>query len=202
LGAVIGFKIFLALFAYLMLTLGYSLRLKRVPILDAVTLATLYTWRLFTGVLTAGVVLSPWLLVFSMGFFLSLSFVKRYSEIVNAADAGRTVLQGRGYKTQDGPFVMCLGVAAGISSVLIFVLYLIDGAFEAAHFSNPDALWGCPVVLLLWLCRVWLLSSRGELSEDPVEFALKDRLSLLLGAIGAAEVLIALMPALPIPPFV
>jgi 4-hydroxybenzoate polyprenyltransferase len=88
---------------------------------------------------------------------------------------------------------MCLGVAAGISSVLIFVLYLIEGAFYAAHFKAPQLLWGCPVILLLWLCRVWLLASRGELNEDPVEFAVRDRVSLLLGGAGAAQVLLALV---------
>lgn len=195
LGAYIDFAVFLALLGYLMLTLAYSLQLKRIPILDGVMLATLYTWRLFTGILTANVTLSPWLLVFSFAFFLSLSLVKRLSEIVNATAAKRTTLFGRGYQVSDGPFVMCLGVAAGMSSVLIFVLYLIDGAFEAAHFKSPHILWGCPVVLLLWLCRVWLLASRGELSEDPVEFAVRDRVSLFLGAAGGAQVLLALLIA-------
>lgn len=193
LGAYISFAVFLALLAYLILTLAYSLHLKRIPIIDGVMLATFYTWRLFTGILTASVTLSPWLLVFAFAFFLSLSLVKRLSEIVNAIAAERTTLHGRGYQVSDGPFVMCLGVAAGMSSVLIFVLYLIDGAFAAAYFKSPHILWGCPVVLLLWLCRVWLLASRGELSEDPVEFAVRDRVSLFLGAAGAAQVLLALL---------
>lgn len=193
LGAYVGFPVFLALLGYLILTLTYSLQLRRLPIVDGVMLGTLYTWRLFTGTIATGVTLSPWLLVFSFAFFLSLSFVKRLSEIVNTAAAQRTILPGRGYQVSDGPFVMCLGVAAGMSSVLIFVLYLIEGAFAAAQFTWPQILWGCPVVLLLWLCRVWLLASRGQLSEDPVEFAVHDRASIFLGATGAALVLLALL---------
>jgi 4-hydroxybenzoate polyprenyltransferase len=191
-GALIHFTVLLALLGYLALTLAYSFWLKRMPIVDGMTLATLYTWRLFTGILTAGVMLSPWLLVFSFAFFLSLSLVKRYTEIANTIAANVTTLMGRGYRVSDGPVVMCLGVAAGMSSVLIFVLYLIEGAFVAAHFDAPEVLWGCPIVLLLWLSRVWLLSSRGELNEDPVEFAVRDRVSLMLGGTGAVQVLIAL----------
>ena len=41
------------------------------------------------------------------------------------------------------------------------------------------------VFLLLWLSRVWLLASRGQLNEDPVVFALTDRMSLLIGVAGA-----------------
>lgn len=192
-GASIGLGVFLALLGYLVLTLAYSLWLKRVPILDAVMLASLYTWRLLTGIITAGVMLSPWLLVFSFAFFLSLSLVKRIAEIGSASLTNGRFIPGRGYQVADGPFVMCLGVAAGMSSVLIFVLYLIDGAFRAAHFNSPQLLWGCPVVLLLWLCRVWLLASRGELSEDPVAFAVRDRVSLCLGAVGAIQVTLAIL---------
>jgi len=46
--------------------------------------------------------------------------------------------------------------------------------------------------MLLWLNRVWLLASRGELNEDPVVFALTDRMSLVIGVAVAAIALLAL----------
>ena len=192
-GAFLGFLVLLALLGYLTATLAYSLVLKRKPIVDVVLLAGLYTWRLFVGVLVANVILSPWLMVFSFAFFLSLSLTKRHSEINDMLVKGVTALPGRGYQSSDGPFVLSMGVAAGVSSILIFVLYLIEGAFHAAYFKQPEVLWVCPVILLLWLCRVWLLSARGLLHEDPVVFAVIDKKSLLLGGIAALAVLAAIL---------
>jgi 4-hydroxybenzoate polyprenyltransferase len=174
-------------------TSAYSWRLKRAPIVDATLLAGLYTWRLFIGILVAGVMLSPWLMAFSFSFFLSLCLAKRHAEIFEMIAAGRTALPGRGYRTCDAPFVMSMGVAAGLCSVVIFVLYLIEGAFRAAHFTWPELLWTCPVILLLWLCRIWLLCGRGELHDDPVKFAITDRKSLILGIIGAGAVALSLI---------
>jgi 4-hydroxybenzoate polyprenyltransferase len=189
----LGLPVFLGLFGYVVLTIAYSLRLKRVPIVDVALLGCLYTWRLFVGVLASGVVLSAWLMVFSFAFFLSLSLAKRYTEITRMINEGRSALAGRGYRTIDAAFVMSMGVAAGVSSILIFVLYLTEGAFRRANFSTPEALWACPVILLLWLSRIWMLCGRGELHDDPVEFAITDRKSLILGMISCAAVLIAIL---------
>jgi hypothetical protein len=48
-------------------------------------------------------------------------------------------------------------------------------------------MWLITPLLILWISRVWLLASRGLLDEDPVVFALKDRMSLLL-CLGVAAV--------------
>ena len=192
-GAATSWPVLFGLAGYVALTMAYSLRLKRVPIVDAVTLGGLYTWRLFVGVLAAGVTFSAWLMVFSFAFFLSLALAKRQAEITNMVTANRTELAGRGYRTCDAPFVMNMGVAAGMSSILIFILYLIEGAFRAAYFSAPTVLWVCPAILLLWISRVWMLAGRGELHEDPVEFAIKDPKSSILAAIAAAAILTAML---------
>jgi 4-hydroxybenzoate polyprenyltransferase len=192
-GAATSWPVLFGLAGYVALTLAYSLRLKRVPIVDAVTLGGLYTWRLFVGVLAAGVTFSAWLMVFSFTFFLSLALAKRQAEITNMITANRTELAGRGYRTCDAPFVMNMGVAAGVSSILIFILYLIEGAFRAAYFSAPTVLWVCPAILLLWISRVWMLAGRGELHEDPVEFAIRDPKSAILAAIAAAAILMAML---------
>jgi hypothetical protein len=42
-------------------------------------------------------------------------------------------------------------------------------------------LWLIVPLLIYWLFRIWLLASRGELDQDPVVFALRDRVSLALG---------------------
>src|SRR5271157_477151 len=167
---------------YLALSLAYSFRLKREPIIDVFALATLFTMRLALGVVVADVALSPWLIVFSMFIFLSLSLAKRQTEIARMVEHGRERALGRGYCASDAPLVLAIGISTMMATVLIMVIYLIDDAFPTGFYRHPDMLWGFPVIIFLFLARIWLLCHRGELHDDPVAFALKDRISLLLGA--------------------
>ena len=177
---------------YLGVTLAYSFRLKREPIVDVVLLASLFTMRLWVGVVVAGVAFSTWLLVFSMFFFLSLSLAKRQTEIVRMVALGMERAPGRGYHANDAPLVLASGVATMMATVLIMVIYLIEDAFPKGLYKHPDFLWALPVVIFLWLARIWLLCHRGELDDDPVAFALKDRLSLVYAGIMGAVFLAAI----------
>jgi 4-hydroxybenzoate polyprenyltransferase len=185
-GAAVSLGVLGALVSYLVLTLAYSMHIKRVAILDVVVLATLFTLRLAIGIAAADVFASPWLLVFSMALFASLSIAKRYTEIQRTAAKGDTTVSGRGYITADAPLVLGLGLATGTASVLILVLFLIFDAFQRDIYTNPHWLWLFPIVIFLWIGRIWLISQRGELNDDPVVFALKDRQSLVLGVVMAA----------------
>ena len=168
---------------YVTVTLSYSFALKRVPILDVFILAALFTLRLGFGIVLADVKISPWLLVFSMFVFASLSMAKRHTEVLRLAERGLELMPGRGYRVQDAPLTLGLGLASMLGSNLIIVLYLIEDAFPRGFYSNPAFLWAVPAILCLFLGRVWLTSQRGELRDDPVAFALKDKISLLLGAL-------------------
>ena len=81
-----GAAIMLAL--YVAVTLSYSFALKRVAILDVLILAALFTLRLGFGIVLADVRISPWLLVFSMFVFGSLSMAKRHTEVLRLAERG------------------------------------------------------------------------------------------------------------------
>lgn len=190
-GAAVGPGVLIGIAIYLALTLSYSIHIKRLPILDVVVLATLFTLRLAIGIAAAQVFASPWLLVFSMFLFTSLSVAKRNTEIQRTAAKGETVVPGRGYVVADAPLALVLGVATGTASVLIMVLYLIFDAFNHGFYGNPNWLWWFPLILFLWIGRIWLISQRGELNDDPVAFALKDRQSLMLGAIMAVAFMLA-----------
>lgn len=178
--------------AYLALTLAYSFRLKRIELLDAAVLATLFTLRLGFGVALASVALSPWLLVFSMFLFLSLSFAKRHVEVTRMEARGRKEAAGRGYKAGDGPMVAMIGAASGLAAVQVMVMYVMNEAYTAGTYTQPLMLWAVPPILFLWIARVWLLAQRGELDDDPVAFAVKDGPSLLLGAVLGMVFLAAL----------
>jgi 4-hydroxybenzoate polyprenyltransferase/phosphoserine phosphatase len=181
------------LFAYLCLTLLYSFRLKRAPIVDAMTLGGLFTLRLAIGVLFARVAWSSWLMVFSMFLFTSLSFAKRATELERAIQKGATAPSGRGYVPRDQPLVLALGVSLTAAAVLVLVMYLIEEAFETNFYRSPQFLWVFPVVLALWLGRIWLLCGRGELNDDPVAFAVRDKISIGLGAVLALALACALI---------
>lgn len=175
---------------YVVLTVAYSLRLKQVPIVDVLTLAMLYTLRIIAGAAAIAVPLSFWLLSFSMFIFLSLAFIKRYSELRAARDAGKVgALRGRGYHPQDLELVSSLGGSAGYTAVLVLALYLQD-SHTASLYATPAIIWlACPL-LLFWISRAWLIAHRGNMHDDPIVFALKDRLSwvivALLGAVFVA----------------
>ena len=174
---------------YLVVTFAYTARLKLVPILDMLVLAFLFTLRLVGGIAAVGTAVSPWLLTFSMLFFLSLACIKRYTEC-RAAQSSE-LLPGRGYRAGDAPWLMAMGAAAGFSSTIVFFLYLVDPASPMQQYPTPEWLWPICAILAYWLCRTWLLAVRGEMEDDPVLFAVRDRASLWLGALSVLAVVLA-----------
>lgn len=176
---------------YLAITLAYSFRLKRQAVLDMLMLALLFTLRIVAGIAAVGTPMSPWLLAFSMFFFLSLAGMKRYSECRVMAEERRSTVAGRGYRPGDEPWLMSTGVASGFCSTLVFFIFLTDVASPVRQYQTPEWLWLICGILGYWLGRAWLLAGRGEMHDDPVLFALKDRLSLFLGGLCAVTVLLA-----------
>jgi 4-hydroxybenzoate polyprenyltransferase len=177
---------------YLVTTLAYSLALKRVVILDVVVLSALYTLRMLAGAAATETFISPWLAAFSIFIFLSLAMVKRFSELQNVRAAGAAITNGRGYLLNDIEQVRSFGTSSAFASVVVFAVY-IGQPDVLALYSHPQRMWLITPLMILWLCRVWLLASRGELDEDPVVFALTDRMSLLM---GLAAVVIAMFAAM------
>ena len=167
----------------------YSLWFKQVPVLDVLVLAGLYTLRIIAGAAAIDVPVSFWLLSFSMFLFLSLAFMKRFSELQAARDAEQAEpLRGRGYGPRDLELVAGLGAAAGQVAVLVLALYVHDPR-TAALYAEPRLVWlACPL-LLYWILRAWLLAHRGQVNQDPILFAVQDRVSwivvLLLGGVFA-----------------
>ncbi len=177
--------------SYFGLTLAYSFRLKRIALIDVVTLAGLYSVRILAGSAATGIDLSFWLLMFSVFLFMSLALVKRYAELDASLRDDRNPAAGRGYRVEDLPVLMALGAASGYVCVLVLALY-INSAGVVELYSRPGAIWFSCVLLLYWLSRVWLKTHRGEMHEDPVVFALKDKVSLAVGALVVVSMLVAL----------
>lgn len=170
---------------YFALTCAYSWGLKRLILVDCLTLAMLYTLRIVAGAAAADIALSFWLLAFSVFLFLSLSFVKRYAELQVQILAGKQKAHGRGYLTSDAPLIQMLGITAGYAAVVVLSLYLNSDSVLVLY-RQPEIVWGAVPVMLFWVSWMWMQAHRGRMHDDPLVFAVKDRPSLAAGlAFGA-----------------
>jgi 4-hydroxybenzoate polyprenyltransferase len=180
------YKFLIWLTLYTVTTLSYSLYLKRQLLLDVFVLSGLYTLRILAGSAATGVAVTAWLAGFSVFFFLSLAFVKRFSELEGLRERGTEVSNGRGYLIGDLEQLRAFGTSSSCAAVVLVALYINDP--KNTLYRHPGRLWLVVPVLLLWLFQVWMLASRGEMHDDPVVFALTDRRSLLLGVLMAAVI--------------
>lgn len=174
--ASISVNFLLAMAAYYLLTTAYSLHLKRQIVIDICVLAGLYTARVIAGGVATGISLSIWLLAFSVFFFLSLAAVKRQAELIDSAERGNLIANGRGYHVDDLPIISMIAIGAGYVSVLVMTLY-VNSPAVVQLYAHPEALWGVCAVLLYWITRTVMLAHRGQMHDDPVVYAAKDRVS-------------------------
>lgn len=191
LGLLLWPKFLLVLGAYYLLTIAYSLTLKRQMMLDVVTLACLYGLRLIAGSAAVDVKLSSWLVAFSIFLFTSLALVKRCAELMGRKKVDLAEAAGRDYRIADLPLLEALASASGFTAVLVFSLYM-KSSDVSLLYSNPPLLWFIPIILIYWISRLLLLTHRGEMHDDPVVFAGTDRVSLACGAACCAVILASL----------
>jgi len=181
----------LALAGYCALALAYSLVLKRFALIDALALTGLYAMRIIAGAAAATVPLSFWMLLFSVFLFLSLAFVKRYAELEALRRQQRLRALSRGYSIEDLPLLLCFGAGAGYLSVLVLALYINSPEIQALY-QHPKAVWMLCVLVLYWISRVWMTAHRGNMHDDPLLYALRDRVSLAVGVLAAITVIVAI----------
>lgn len=170
----------LLILGYFALTIVYSLYLKRLAIIDVMTLAGLYTLRVSAGGIVLGLPLSPWMLAFCLFLFFSLALTKRYAELDARARRSKAATTGRGYLLDDMPLIEIFAGASGYAAVVVLALY-INTPVVSMLYPHPEGLWMICLLLLYWISRMLLLTHRGQMHDDPVVFALKDRTSLLVG---------------------
>jgi 4-hydroxybenzoate polyprenyltransferase len=171
-------------------TMAYSLWLKRAALLDAVMLAGLYTLRLVAGAAAIFVAPTFWLLAFSMFIFMSLALIKRYSELILVQADGKGTLAGRAYQSVDTDTLAALGAASGYLAVLVLAFYInSDKVYQ--QYARPEALWLLCPMMMYWISRMWLLTRRGEMHDDPVVFTIRDKRTYVLAALAICAVLTA-----------
>ncbi len=178
------------LILYLVLTTSYTFWLKQQVLVDSLTLAGLYTLRIVAGAAAVSVALSFWLLAFSIFIFLSLAFIKRYTELQTQISEGNTVAHGRGYHVDDISMIQTFGIASGYTSILVLALYL-NSDTVLTLYQAPQFIWAAVPAMLFWISWIWLKAHRGKMHDDPIVFAVKDKASMLVGILIVLSFLLA-----------
>lgn len=168
----------LLILAYLLATTLYSAWLKSVAVADVLILASFYTLRLFAGSVVADILISSWLLIFSLFLFVSLASMKRYGEIMSLGLDHEELIAGRSYGNRDLPFLQSFGVGCGLIAVLVFVFYVSSPDVDVLY-PSADYLWFGTPVLLYWIMHMWREVYYDRMHEDPIIFVLSDRASLV-----------------------
>ncbi len=184
---------FVMLLLYVGLTSCYSWVLKTYVLIDVIVLSVLYTFRILAGSVAIGVETSSWLLAFSTFMFLSLALVKRCAELVLLEQNGAEATRGRDYRITDLVVLWPLGVGAALAAVVVFGLFISDPETQA-RYATPTLLWLVAIGLIYWLARLWVKTSRGEMHDDPIVYAIKDRgsqitISAIIATVLAAQFL-------------
>jgi len=198
LGLLIGWtcgRDFLLLLAgYYVLSFIYSGYIKQVVVLDVIVLACFYVFRIIAGGMATSIGCSVWLLTFAMFFFFSLAMVKRHSELKEKLLSSGGRIAGRGYMPSDIDLIAMFGVGSALCSILVLVLY-VKSSEVALLYHTPALLLFLGPLLLYWITRVWILAHRGEMPQDPVSFAIRDRASYLVGMLAGVILYFATRPS-------
>ncbi len=189
-GAAVSLPFLGVLLGYFALTTAYSFALKRMMVVDVITLAGLYSVRVIGGAVATSIMVSEWLIAFCMMIFMSLALIKRYVELAARRDANLPDPTSRDYKNSDLDIVAALAAAAGFNAVTIFALYISSDAVNQLY-SHPQVLWLVGPLLMFWIARALMLAGRRLMDDDPVVFALKDRVSLMTVAVAAILIVAA-----------
>jgi 4-hydroxybenzoate polyprenyltransferase/phosphoserine phosphatase len=177
---------------YFLVNCLYSFWLKQKLVLDVLLLAGMYALRIIAGGAATEIwPVSKWLAAFSIFLFTSLAFAKRYSELARLAaeDEGQS-RRSRGYLVSDLSMIESVGPTSGYLAILVLAMY-IDSEAASKLYTHAGFLWLICPLLLYWITRLWFAVKRGELQEDPLLYAVRDRVSILVGICVVILALIA-----------
>ena len=191
LAALVSGRLVSALLLYFVLSLTYSLYLKKVVLLDVIVLAGLYTLRIMAGAIAISLWPSEWLLALSTFLFLSLALAKRYGELVFLRSVNRNHTGSGTYQIGDTELLASMGAASGFIAVLVLALYITSGA-ATLLYARGGVLWLLCPLLLYWIGRIWLVAHRGRMHDDPFVFTLRDRTSRILIVLMLGTTLLAI----------
>ena len=168
--------------SYFILSNLYTFFFKKIVIIDLLILSLLYTSRILGGGYIADTSTSLSLLLFSVFFFTSLAAVKRLIELVNIIRFKKKKIHGREYTIKHKKMIYWIAILTGWISILVLIFH-INSPVVIKQYSFPDILWIICFVMLFWISRIIYVSNKGQIKDDPIVYAVSDKISYLCLAI-------------------
>ena len=83
---------------------------------------------------------------------------------------------------KDGIKVKLVGIVSGYLSILTLTFYIYsDNA--SLYFTQPNMIWFSILILFIWINFMWINAAKNEISDDPILYAFKNKISFFLGII-------------------
>ena len=157
----------LLLLAYFLLNLLYSRYLKAIPVVDVVTVAGFYLFRIIYGGLIIAVPVSAWLILCTLFLAMLIVAAKRLGEQSRFTAVGRPVL---GVYSAD--FLKQLTLGSGVLALISYGIYTVESTGATILlYSNLPAVAG--------VFRLLYLVERGSDTETPELLVFRDRVILI-----------------------
>ena len=169
---------FLLIIAYFVISNFYTFFFKKYRFIDLLVLSVLYTLRIIAGGLITNISISLWLLSFSIFFFISLASVKRQIELLSLQKFDKEKISGRGYSLGHENIINKISILSGCASILVLIFY-INSPQVLKLYSSPEILWGICIIMFYWISRIILIAKKGKIKDDPIVFAINDKISYL-----------------------
>ncbi len=173
--AALNWAFFGVVVLYMITSLAYSLKLKRMRWVDVATLAALYTIRVVAGAAAGEVDVSVYMLIFIFPIFITLGCVKRLTELTLATNDDP--LPGRGYGRKDRSDLLNVAGLGIFGALLIFFLYSFSEQGQELY-PTTWLLWVAMIPMAIWLIRMVLLGWLGKQDYDPIVFAMRDKFGI------------------------
>lgn len=165
---------------YLVLNILYSAVLKKIPIVDVISLASGFLIRILYGAALTDIWVSKWLYLTVFVFSLYLGLGKRKEEIEKCKEKDtRKVLKHYTREFLDKIMLMCMSIG------VVFYSLWSANLTDSSHVSEL-MIWTVPFVLAI-VMRYEMIVGRAESFGDPVEVLYSDK--ILLGMITIYGVL-------------
>jgi 4-hydroxybenzoate polyprenyltransferase len=173
--ALVGKALVFAIALYAVIQLAYNGGLKRVAVVDVMTIATGFALRAAAGAVAIDVQISPWLVLCVFFLCLFLGWTKRMCDFVSAERAGSAWKCSADYRGRD-ELQWLLGISAVVTT-LMYLSYALSAHTWSLYGPRAYGLALLTPLVLLAIHRFWRRANEGS-SDSPLDALRSDRVVL------------------------
>ena len=166
-----GWRVAGVVAAYLVLNVGYCVKLKDSAIVDVCIVAFGFVLRILAGGEATGIVLSKWIVLMTFLLTLFLSFAKRRDDVLRMDATG--VPPRKNTIRYNLTFINQAITVTGSVMLVCYIMYTVSP--ETQEHFHTDYLYLTSVYVLVGLLRYMQIAVVDKQSGDPTKVILKDR---------------------------